>query len=162
MMMDVAREPLVMRSHLVVFVAACALLVSACLPETRSVTSISLDFPHGETRLLIRRDDDALLFYGALPTSRAIKDGTFDIDQIYGQLKSRLYEVAPAEARPLGRPYGMAMIGFSDGSSRDYLVYDGEFAEGLFVAACRNPAVGEESTNMVLERTCAQILGAAP
>ena len=44
----------------------------------------------------------------------------------------------PAEERPIGQPYGMAIFIFYDGSARDHLIYDESFAEDLFEVAREN------------------------
>ena len=102
------------------------------------VTHISLDFPHGETRLVVRRDDTALLLYGALPRSQVVRRGTFDIDVVFQALQSRVHDVVPAERRPVGQAYGMVTFRFSDGSEQHHFIYDGAFAEALFQRARAN------------------------
>lgn len=78
------------------------------------MASISLDFPHGAARLLVRRDGETHLFYGTLPASRIIAGDTFDIDELYDDLQNRIHKMVPAEKRPLGQPSGMVTIGFID------------------------------------------------
>ena len=53
------------------FIALMILLVTwivGCEEERSSIESISIDFPHGETRLLVERNGEAFLYYGALPS----------------------------------------------------------------------------------------------
>jgi hypothetical protein len=126
------------------------------------VTSISLDFPHGEARVLVQRDNGARLFYAALPTSRAIQRGTFDIDEVYDQLQTRIYEVVPAEERPLGQPYGMVTIWFRNGNSQDYLIYDEEYANTLLRRACSNRVEEDDSAAELFEGVCSNVQGSAP
>jgi hypothetical protein len=103
------------------------------------VTSISIDFPHGETRLLIQRDGEALLFYGALPQHRIVKKGTFDVDEVYSRLQSRLHENVPREDWPDPKSKaGMVTISFADKTKKDYLIFDGEYARLLFDEAESN------------------------
>ena len=47
--------------------AMALVLASGCNTQADRVTSISIDFPHGATRLLVERDGETYLFYGALP-----------------------------------------------------------------------------------------------
>lgn len=138
------------------------LVLAGCSTRAKSVASISLDFPHGALRLLVQRDSDTRLFYGALPTSRVIPSDTFDIEELFTQLQSRLYEVVPAEERTLGQPYGMATIDFSDGSSDDYLLYDGDYAGELFKRACQHGVDEVSSSEALFERECEIILGVTP
>jgi hypothetical protein len=126
-----------LRSTLILLTGGILLLVG-CNTVSGSVTSVSLDFPHGETRLLVQRDGDTRLYYGELPAYKAVKNGTFDIDELFNQLQTRIHKVVPAEERPTGQPYGMVTFGFSDGSTRDHLIYDEPFAEDLFATAQAN------------------------
>jgi len=118
------------------------LVAAGCRKSDPSVDWITLDFPYGETRLHVERDGDARLFYGALPQSQGIDDDTFDIDTLYEELQTRIHEVVPAENRPLNQPFGSVAFGYTDGSSEEYLIYDGDYAEGLFEIA-RGKIVGE-------------------
>ena len=68
----------------------------------------------------------------------------------------------PAEDRPIGQPYGTATLGFGDGSNKDYLVYDGDFAEELFKAACANIVYDEDSAGELVTAACANIGSATP
>jgi hypothetical protein len=140
-----------------------ALMLSGCNTDVRSVTWMTLDFPHGALRLVIQRDSDIRLFYGALPAYQAVKNGTFDIDEVFHQLQTRLHDVVPAENRPIGQPYGMATLEFSDGSKQDYLIYDGVFAEELFKVACANIVVEDEDfAGKILATECANLGGTTP
>jgi hypothetical protein len=76
------------RSAVFTFGVLVALAVSGCQPETETAESISLDFPNGETRLLVRRRGEARLFYAALPESLMLKSGVLDFDVLVGQLKT--------------------------------------------------------------------------
>ena len=152
-----------MKWHFTLLIHAVSVLfLAGCGGQAKTVTRISLDFPHGELRLLVRRDSETHLFYGALPTSRTIPSGVFDIDEVYTQLQPRLHKVVPSEVRPLGRPYGLATVEFSNGSSRDYLLYDDDFAGELFKKACQHKVDKTDSSEALFEQVCAIILGATP
>jgi hypothetical protein len=139
-----------------------ALMVSACNTADPLVTRIIVDFPRGALRLLVQRDGDSRLFYGALPTYRAIQNSPFNIDDLFDQLRPRLHDVLPAEDRPLGQPYGMATIEVSDGSKQDYLIYDEMFALELFKTACTNLAQEEDVGEEIFSAECAKLERAAP
>jgi len=148
------KVPAMKSQFILILITVSVLMISGCNTGTNPVTSIILDFPHGGLRLLVQRDGDIRLYYGALPTSQAVKNGIFDIDELFQQLQLRLHEVVPAEARPLGQPYGMATLEFSDGSERDYLIYDQAFAKELFKAACANSLEVEDSARKLFTAQC--------
>ena len=143
-------------------ITVCALVLSACNTDPPLVTWISIDFPHGALRLLVQREGDARLFYGALPTSRVIQKSPGNIDDLFQQLQPRLHDVVPAENRPIGQPYGMVTIEFSDGNQRDYLIYDETFAVDLFKAACANSVEAEDVGAEIVTAECARLVSAAP
>ena len=144
----------------VVFTGMAAVFaLSGCRAESKPVESISLDFPNGETRLLVERDGAARLFYGELPQSLTVLSGVFDINDLSEKLQSRLRDVVFSEARPAGQPFGMVNFHFSDGSSKDYYIYDGAFAEELFVSACRNVSTGEGNSSQLFEMVCGKRIG---
>ncbi len=145
-----------MKTRLVLF-AACSFLVlafSACQVKSETVDSISLDFPHGEARLLVWRGGEARLFYAELPNSLVIKSGVFDIDELYGQLQNRIHDKEPAEDRSAGQPFGMVTFSYRDGSSKDYFTYDGEFAEGIFMTACSNVLESDGMSSLLYGMVC--------
>lgn len=143
-------------------ITLCVLITSACNTDSSSVTTIIVDFPHGELRLFVGRDDETQLFYGALPTHRTVQDNTFNIDDLFQQLQPRLRDNVLAENHPLGRPYGMATIEFSDGSEQDYLIYDETFAIELLQTACANLVEDEESGAEIVTAACANIGSPSP
>ena len=100
-------------------------------------------------------------FDGVLPTYQTVKDGTFDIDELFQQLQTRLHEVLPAENRPLGQPYGIVTLDFSDGSEQDYLIYDQAFAEELFKVACEN-SLDDDSAGRIFALECANLGSTTP
>lgn len=126
---------------------------------TTKAERISLSFPYGELRLLVQRDSDTLLFYGALPQSRTIPSDIFDIDELFTQLQTRLHEMAPAEKRLPGQPYGAVTIWLSDGRSRDYMLYDGDYAGEIFKLACQHRVRQEDPSAAILDQACTTILG---
>ena len=80
------------------------------------------------------------MFYGALPEHQKVKNGTFDIDELYEQLKTRLHDNAPREewSKPQSKA-GMVTINVAGKAEKDYLIFDEEeFAEHLFNKARKN------------------------
>jgi hypothetical protein len=116
------------------------LLVPAagCLANPDLITHISIDFPHGETRLHVNNEGEAFLYYGALPSARYIERGVFDIKGIYKDLRSRLEPVVTNDKMKPGVAYGMVTISFKDKKKVDYFITDGEFAGKLFRMARDN------------------------
>ena len=115
-------------------------LQMGCNEKASSIQSISIDFPHGETGLLVRRNGEALLFYCALPQHQKVKNSTFDIDELYKQLQTRLHDNVPREEWPNPKSKaGMVTIDFDNKAKKDYLIFDEEeFAERLFNKAKKN------------------------
>lgn len=137
------------------FVAGYLILGLLCTPlqiegqesqkqkDQSTLAAISIDFPHGETRLVVNRSGEASLYYGALDRECVIKPGTFDIDKLYRRLRGRLHPNLPAEERPEPTAkYGMVHIHYKDKGEKYFLVYDGKFAERLFEKARKN-LIGE-------------------
>lgn len=153
-----------MKSRFILIITTVGILIlSGCNAYDRSVALIALDFPYGGLRLLVQRDGETRLFYGELPAYQAVKKGVFDIDEVFKHLQTRLHNVAPAEDRPIGRPYGMVTLGFKDGSKQDYLIYDGVFAKELFKVACANiVAEDESSAGKIVTAECSNLSGATP
>ena len=114
--------------------------IIGCLHRASSIERISMSFPLGETRLLVQRDGDAFLFYGALPQHEKIKNGTFNIDELYKQLRGRLHDNEPREDWPNPKSSaGMVTIIFTNKTKKSYLIFDEEeFANMLFDKARKN------------------------
>jgi hypothetical protein len=121
------------------------------------VRQISLDFPHGELRLLVDRDGPSQLFYAAAPFGREVAAGTFNIDALRRQLTSRLQPVSAAETRPPGQVFGTVTLGFGRGRNEEYLIVDRAFAEGLLTRACANLVDDKASTDTLVPSACARL-----
>ena len=124
------------------FIALIALLVTGimgCEEERNPIESISIDFPHGETRLLVERSGEVFLFYGALPTYQEVRSGTFDTEILYKQMETRLHDNVPRDEWLNPRATaGMVIISYKDQSQEDYLIFDEQYAEQLFREAREN------------------------
>ncbi len=122
------------------FLMTLFFLQTGCNEKTSSIKSISIDFPHGETRLLVRRNGEAFLLYGALPQHQKVKNSTFDVDELYKQLQTRLHDNVPREKWPNPKSKaGMVTINFDNKVEKVYLIFDeAEFAERLFNKAKKN------------------------
>jgi hypothetical protein len=142
-----------LRLPTIVFLFLIMVSLPACQPDSGIVESVSLDFPYGEARLLIRRGGEARLAYAELPDSLLVQYSIFNFDALMDQLQPRLYEVVTGD-RVAGRPFGTATLDYQNGSTRDYFMYDSEFAEGLFLTACRNLFPGEEKKAPVFNMVC--------
>jgi len=122
-----------------IFLTALLTVCIGCLESSDSIESLSMDFPHGETRLLVQRDGEAFLFYGALPSYQEIGRGTFDLDELYKQLKSHLRENVPRENWPDPKSKaGMVSISFKNKSKKDYLIFNEGLAKIIFDKAKGN------------------------
>lgn len=108
--------------------------------DARSLASISVDYPHGADRLVVWKNGDATLFYGALARHRTVARGTFDIDELHERLRPKLHPNAPREEWPdPTSEAGMVQLGFEDGTEESYLIFDEKaFAERLFEKARAN------------------------
>jgi hypothetical protein len=113
---------------------AMLFIITGCNKNDNSIERIIMDYPHGESRLLVERDGETLLFYGAGSSIKKVKDGTINIDELYKQLQERLHENIPRENWPdPASTAGMVTIQYKDNTEQDYLIFDEEeFAEGLF------------------------------
>jgi len=145
--------PIIKSWSIALLCSVCALVLASGAATAGEVSSISLDFPYGELRLLVQRDGEAHLFYGALPSSPVLAAGTLDIDTLFAQVQPKLHPVVPTEEQP----FGMVTISFTGGGSRDYLIYDGDFAATLLGAACRNRIATGDAAEAVLARACANL-----
>ena len=103
--------------------------------------SLTIDYPHGEDRLMLRADGEAVLYYGALPQSQTVENGIFDLEQILEQLKPKLCPNTPREEwdNP-NSTAGMVTIRYAGSRSEDvFLIFDqSRFAERLFSKAKRH------------------------
>lgn len=131
-------------AQLLVALLIALLALAGCRENRPAIASISLDYPHGETRLLVRRDGETLLFYGPRPQHQIIRQGIFDVDALYEQLRDRLHDNVPREEWPDPQSVaGTVQISYTDRTEQVYLIFDAEaFAERIFDEARRN-VVGE-------------------
>ncbi len=124
------------------FIALMILLITGivgCKEDRNPIESISIDYPHGETRLLVERSGEAFLYYGALPSFQKVRSGTFDTEILYKQLETRLHDNVPREEWSNPRATaGMVIIAYQDQSEEDYLIFDEQYAEQLFREAREN------------------------
>ncbi len=134
-----------MRRGAMLLATAALLMAVGCGGEAggeadgERVEIIDMDFPHGETRLQIRRSGEALLYYGALPQHEVVKPGVFDIDKLHKDLLPRLHPNLPREEWPDPKAKaGMVNIRYADGTDKSFLIYDGDFAGSVFRKAQTN------------------------
>jgi hypothetical protein len=136
--------------------------VAAVAQGTVSVGKISLDFPHGELRLLVDRDGPSQLFYAAAAFGREVAAGVFDIDTLRTQLAPRLLPVTAADTRPAGQVFGTVSLWFAPGKTDEYLIADQAFAEGLLQRACANLAPDTASSGPLVASACARLSRRTP
>jgi hypothetical protein len=122
------------------FIALMVLLIpfAGCNEDLGQITHISIDFPHGETRLHVDDKGEAYLYYGALPKALQVEKGVFDIKKVYKDLRSRLEPVVTNDKMRPGVSYGMVTISFKDKKKVDYFITDKDFADKLFRTARDN------------------------
>lgn len=110
-----------------------------------AIESISVDYPHGETRLVVWTSGEAALYYGALPRRRIVAEGIFTVESLHERLRPKLHPVAPREAWPDPKAEaGMVQIRFEDGTEQVHLIFDERaFAERLFEKARENVVGGD-------------------
>ena len=113
-------------------------IANGCNTRAEMPTTINMDFPHGETRLLVNEDGTAFLFYASRPQHEVVRPNTFELDELFNDLQDKLNPNVPMEERPVHDAYGMVTFRFSDGREEDYLIYDGDFAEAYFEIARAN------------------------
>jgi hypothetical protein len=145
-----------MTARLVAVLLWLTALDAAVAQSPRPVRHISLDFPHGELRLLVDRDGPSQLFYAAAPLGREVIAGTFEIDTLRGQLTSRLLPVSAAETRPPGQVFGMVTLGFGGGDNEQYLIVDQAFAARLLTRACANLVDDRDAAGALVTSVCAR------
>ena len=114
------------------------IMAGGCGAKADLPTSINMDFPHGETRLLVKEDGEAFLFYASLPQHEIIRPNTIELDKLYNELQDKIHPNVPMEERPVYEAYGMVTFRFGDDREEDYLIYDGAFAEAYFEIARAN------------------------
>ena len=124
----------------IVIITLCCLLPGGCSLNSRLIESISIDFPHGETRLVVWKNGEAALFYGARPQHEVVKTGVFNVQDIYKQLRQRLNPNVPREDWPDPKATaGMVQIRLKNKRESAYLIFDEkEFMEELFIRARQN------------------------
>lgn len=90
------------------------------------------------------RNGDAFLYYGASPKAQVIKNGAFDIDELYEQLKTRLHNNVPREQWPNPRSIaGMVTIHVAEKEEQDFLIFDEETFSALLFEKARNHIIDQ-------------------
>lgn len=118
----------------------CCLLLAGCDENSSLIESISIDFPHGETRLTVWKNGDAALFYGSRPQHEVVRTGVFNVQDLYKQLKPLLNPNVPREewTDPVATA-GMVQVRFKDRGERAFLIFNEKvFTDELFKKARQN------------------------
>lgn len=79
---------------------AIILFTISCNKVESKIQIISIDFPHGENRLIVHKNGEAFLYYEALPEGKIIRKDTFNVDTLYNQLQPKLQKNNPREDWP--------------------------------------------------------------
>ena len=129
-----------MKRTSLIILTLCCLLLEGCSINSPVIESISIDFPHGETRLAVWKNGEAALFYGARPQHEIVRAGVFNVQELYKQLQPRLNPNVPREDWPNpSSTAGMVQIRFKEQDKIDYLIFDEKaFVEELFSKARQN------------------------
>lgn len=108
--------------------------------EATRVERITVDFPHGGSRLTVEAGGEATLAYGALPRTERVRPGVFDVRALHEELAPMLRPNVPREDWPRpGGQWGMVHVELGDGRSRAYLIRDaGQRVRTLFQRARAN------------------------
>ena len=120
------------------------LLGMSCAPQENKIDVMIADYPHGERRIRVEQTGEACLSYGARPQFQVIKPGVFSVENLYAQLQDHLHENQPREQWPdPTSERGMVTVFFSDGTKKDFLIFDkAELMAKIFTQAEQN-IVGE-------------------
>ncbi|MHC4232003.1 MAG: hypothetical protein ACYSQY_01015 [Planctomycetota bacterium] len=120
------------------------LLGMSCAPQENKIDVMIADYPHGERRIRVEQTGEAYLSYGARPQFQVIKPGVFSVENLYAQLQDHLHENQPREQWPdRTSECGMVTVYFSDGTKKDFLIFDkAELMGEIFTQAEQN-IVGE-------------------
>jgi hypothetical protein len=118
--------------------------VSKCTAPL-SVDSISIEYPTGQSVLIVDRDGRArLVQVGQITggvaepnTEQAVRRGAIDIDWLYHNLMGKLVDTWDEDKR-IDQRVGVVRIFFNDDTSGTFHIYDAEFAEEVFALARAN------------------------
>lgn len=123
-----------------ILLMALLLATAGCERQSGTIERIIMDFPHGESRLMVERNGTTYLYYGSRPQFEVVSPGTFPIDTLFDSLKTRIHENRPREDWPDPQSTaGMVTVVYESGEERDYLIFDEfEFARQLFGRARLN------------------------
>ncbi len=121
-----------------IFITGCA----------SSIESISMSYPSGLDRILVKSNGEAFLFFGVLMPERIKKD-IFNVEELRVSLKGRLFKNLPTERWPDPNAIaGMVTFRYLDKTEKDFLIFNEEkFAEVIFKKAKENIIKEEDFFN---------------
>jgi hypothetical protein len=153
---------MVRSGFVLILLTAISLMIPACSAGRQGLSGIMLvGSESGGLRVLVRRDESALLFYGAL-MGLDVREGTFDIDEIYNGLRGRLVYRHTYLEDASGLIYSEVLFDFEDGSREEFYMSDQAFVGQVLITACENLESEWHSAGDVYDRACEELTGQAP
>lgn len=73
------------------FAVTCLASGSGAFAQVEATPTISIAMPHGGCRLVVARNGNASIGYGAMPRQVRVESGTFDFDQLITLLRKKSY-----------------------------------------------------------------------
>jgi hypothetical protein len=120
------------------------LLGMSCAPQENKIDAIIADYPHGQRRIRAEQSGEAYLSYGARPQFQVIEPDIFSVEKLYAQLQGHLHENQPREQWPdPTSERGMVTVFFSDGTKKDFLIFDKAELMGKIFTQAEQNIVGE-------------------
>jgi hypothetical protein len=116
------------------------LFVSGCASSSDQINTFIMDYPHGEYRIHVNKTGEAYLYYGAAPSAKIIRKGTFSVGELYNLFRDYLHPNMPREDWPNPESQaGMITIKYTDGKEKVFLIFDmAEITGSIFDKAKEN------------------------
>jgi len=108
---------------------------------------LSLSYPEGEWTLSVNHKGEAWLAYGALSAERTLPPGSFNLEQIYRELRPHLHPIRPRQKweDPTATMGSLHIVSFS-GKEHHYQVFNQQaLMDALLSRARTKPPVETES-----------------
>lgn len=125
----------------IIYIVLALLSLPVYAENKNHITSIIMDYPHGNTFLYVFSNGDNFLAYGTTMSSRKyVKDHTFNLDNLYQKLTPWLNENIPREQWPNPKSVaGMVTVSYQDKTEKDFLIFDAEeLTDSIFLKAKKN------------------------
>ena len=109
------------------------LLVTGCFEN--EIVRITVDYPYGETRLMLVGTGESFLFSGNKTDFQVVEKDVFSARKVYAGLKDHLLPFLYGTQPEPGRPYGTVHVDYGDGRRESFFLADGTFALQMFETA---------------------------